>query len=71
MREKLQKRVMNMQEEYALDLYETGRFYERTKKWQAAKMYYGNVLEKFADTTLANKCKKRLIYLEKKRPSTS
>jgi TolA-binding protein len=71
MKEQLAKRMLSMKEEYALDLYETGRFYERTKKWHAAKMYYDNVLEKFADTTLADKCKKRLTYLEKKLPSAS
>ena len=70
MKSQLEKSLMGMREEYAQDLYDTGRFYERTKKWSAAKMYYENVLEKFSDTTLAEKCKERFPYLEKKLPSS-
>lgn len=60
----LEQCLVDMKEEYASDLYETGRFYERISKPHAAKMYYDTVLTNFSETKTAPLCQKRLVKLE-------
>lgn len=57
-----------MQEYYAQSLYETGRFFERTKKYSAAAIYYSKVVLSFPKTKTALQCKERLEQLKIKIP---
>lgn len=50
---------------YAWGLYTTGRFYEKKKKKQAAKIYYTTALKNFPDSFLAKKCQQRLLRVNK------
>jgi len=52
---------------FANNLYETGRFFERTKKKAASMIYYNRVLAKYPDTKAAKAAKDRLDVLQ---PST-
>jgi len=55
--------LLKMKEVYASDLYDTARFYERTKKPQAAYIYYTRIMAKYPETTVSNSAKKRLDKL--------
>lgn len=55
--------VMAIQEIYASGLYETGRFYERTCKPDAARIYYSDAIKQFPDTNTAEVCRSRLLCL--------
>ena len=61
-----QQFYVEMQEHYANYLFETARFYERTKKWGAAKMYYAKILKTYPDSQLAKKSKERHGILEER-----
>ena len=56
--------ILQVKESFARDLFETGRFYERTKKPQAAEIYYAKILSQFSDTHTATKAKARLEELQ-------
>jgi len=62
------KMLMDMKEVYASDLYDTGRFYERTSKVQAAHIYYTRILAKYPATQVAQLATKRLSKLQYKPP---
>jgi outer membrane protein assembly factor BamD (BamD/ComL family) len=64
-----EKMLLDMKEVYASDLYDTGRFYERTKKPQAAYIYYMRILAKYPETKVCDLVNKRLSRL-KYRPTT-
>jgi tetratricopeptide (TPR) repeat protein len=55
-----EKMHLEMKEVFASDLYDTGRFYERTKKPQAAYIYYTRVLSKYPETKVCELATKRL-----------
>jgi outer membrane protein assembly factor BamD (BamD/ComL family) len=55
--------LSKMKEVYASDLYDTARFYERTKKLQAASIYYTRILAKYPQTRVALLASKRLSKL--------
>lgn len=57
---------VQMQDQYAGSLFETARFYERTDKWNAAKIYYTKILASYPRSHMAWKSKERLAYVEKK-----
>lgn len=57
---------VEMQSYFASDLYDTARFYERTGKWGAAKIYYKKILASYPDCTFAENSKGRLEIVEKK-----
>ena len=59
-----EKMFLDMKEVYASDLYETGRFYERTKKPHAAYIYYMRILEKYPETKTCELVNKRLSRLK-------
>ncbi|MDN3507150.1 MAG: tetratricopeptide repeat protein [Simkaniaceae bacterium] len=61
-----QDNYVKMQDHYASALYETARFYERTKKWGAAKIYYAKILNSYPDSFVAKKCRDRLEIVEVK-----
>ncbi len=55
--------LLTMKEKYAVELLETGQFYERTKKAQAAALYYHNIKTRYPETEAAAKAEKRLKTL--------
>lgn len=55
-----------MQEHYATTLFDTARFYERTNKWGAAKIYYSKILTSYPNTSTAHQCSTRLKNVEEK-----
>ena len=55
--------LLKMKEVYASDLYDTARFYERTKKPQAAYIYYTRIMAKYPETGVSDLAKKRLDRL--------
>ena len=59
------RNVLKMEEEYALNLYETGRLYERKNEPKASVVYYYNVIQSFPETKAAQISKKRLVNLKK------
>lgn len=59
-------RLKNMQEFYAENLFQTGDFFERTKKPNAALIYYNKVIAKYPDTKTASVAEKRLKKLKVK-----
>ncbi|NGX47806.1 MAG: Outer membrane protein assembly factor BamD [Chlamydiae bacterium] len=61
-----QGNYMRMQDHYAGSLFETARFYERTNKWGAAKIYYAKILKNYPDSFVAKKSKDRLEIVESK-----
>lgn len=55
--------VQDMLEVYAKDLYETAKFYERTKKSKAAIIYYTKIVTKYPNTPTAALSQSRLNIL--------
>ena len=55
-----EKLFQDMKEVYASDLYDLGRFYERTKKPQAAYIYYTRIIAKYPETKVSELASKRL-----------
>ena len=62
--EKAKEFLSEMEEIHARGLYDTGVFYERTKKPKASVIYYVTALEKFPDAPSAALCKSRLSNLK-------
>ncbi len=63
-----EKLLSDMKEVYASDLYDTGRFYERTKKPNAAWIYYTRILAKYPETQVSELANKRLSKIKKPTP---
>ncbi len=61
--EEAKKYLAEMEEIHARGLYDTGLFYERTKKPKASVIYYVTALEKFPNAPSSQLCKKRLLKL--------
>lgn len=61
-----QRFFQDMQDYYASSLYVTARFYEKTNKWGAAKMYYLKILKSYPSCDIASKSKQRLKVVEEK-----
>ncbi len=59
-----EKLFEQMQEVYASQLYDIGRFYERTKKHQASYIYYTRIIAKYPETQVALLANKRLENLK-------
>ncbi len=55
-----EKMLLDMKEVYASDLYDTGRFYERTSKPHAAYIYYTRIMAKYPETKVSELATKRL-----------
>lgn len=66
---KAQEIVQEMLEVYAKDLYETAKFYERTKKPKAAIIYYTKIVTKYPNTPTAALSQSRLNDLLPNQPS--
>ena len=50
----------------AMTSFQTAEFYEKQKKYTSAKVYYQGVVDKYADTLVAEKAKKKVDELVKK-----
>lgn len=59
-----EKALVEMREVYAGGLVETGRFYERTKKPQAAVIYYRTAVRDYPNTEAAGRAEERLAKLD-------
>ncbi len=57
------KMFSDMQELYAKNFYDIGQFFERTKKPQAAVIYYAKIIKNYPNTKAAETSKKRLVVL--------
>ena len=55
--------IEKMKEVFADNFYETGKFYERVKKREAAVIYYEYVIQQFPNTKVAKTCKERLTQI--------
>jgi outer membrane protein assembly factor BamD (BamD/ComL family) len=62
---------VEMKEIFAGNLYDTGQFYERTKKPHAAHIYYNRILNKYPETKVALSAEKRLAKIKKYAPVSS
>lgn len=58
--------LISMQDYYASCFFDTARFYERTKKWGAAKIYYKKILTTYPRSRIAEKSQMRLDNLQTK-----
>jgi outer membrane protein assembly factor BamD (BamD/ComL family) len=56
--------LMRMRERYAKNLFETAQFYQRTKKSQAATLYYRKIMQKYPGTFAAQESEKRLASFQ-------
>jgi outer membrane protein assembly factor BamD (BamD/ComL family) len=61
-----EKMLLDMKEIFASDLYDTGRFYERTSKPHAAHIYYTRIIAKYPETKVSQIASKRLEKLNYK-----
>ena len=59
-------KLLEMKEVYATTLYDTGLFFERTKKPQASIIYYSKAIAKYTGTKAAKRCQNRLTALKNK-----
>lgn len=59
-----EKDLKRMQEIYAEQLMETGRFFEKTKKIPASILYYSKVLSQYPSTQAAESARKKLDKLQ-------
>jgi outer membrane protein assembly factor BamD (BamD/ComL family) len=66
-----EKMLLDMQEIYAENLYETGRFFERTKKPKASAIYYNKIINKYPETKVAALSKRRLGLLKIEKEETA
>lgn len=69
--EEAKKMLVQMEDCFAGDLFETGNFYERTKKDEAASIYYTSIISKYPNSTFSHKAKKNLDKLNRKKMSQS
>ncbi|MCM8796039.1 MAG: outer membrane protein assembly factor BamD [Candidatus Omnitrophica bacterium] len=62
-----EKNIQSLREKEAEANYNIGRFYEKQKSCAAARIYYEEVVENYADTPWAAKALERIQVLEKKK----
>lgn len=60
-----QEQLLALQEKDAEHLYEIAKFYEKMKKYEAAEMYYKEIMEKYSNTSFSAKAKEKLDALPK------
>lgn len=63
--EQAHKMLAETEDCFAKELFETGSFYERTHKSDAAILYYANILSNYPNSSFAPKAKKSMEKLEK------
>lgn len=62
-----EKKIEQLREKEAEASFNIGRFYEKQKAYEAAKIYYEDVINNYADSPQAAKSLERIQVLEKKR----
>lgn len=60
-----QQALVKLQEKKAESLFDTARFYERSKRYESAIIYYNEVLNKYPKTSWAEKAFNNVTVLEK------
>lgn len=61
-----QETLIRLREKKAKSAFETAGFYERTKHYKSAIVYYKEIVEKYGDTSIAAEAKQRIAELEGK-----
>ena len=69
--EKARQIVLQLRTEQARGAFEIARFYEKRRKWVAARIYYNEVLVKAPDSEYAKRARERLAALQSKLQSSS
>ena len=62
-----EKNIQQLNEKEAESKYSTAVFYEKQKAYAAAKIYYNEVIDNYANSTWAGKAMERLQIMEKKK----
>jgi len=62
-----QNNINQLREKGAESDYDIGRFYEKQKSYEAAKIYYNDTVDNYPDSTWAVKAMERLRIMEKKK----
>ena len=60
----LDEMLQGIQIQFAEELYEHGRYFERRKKPKAAFLYYTNILQRYPSTPVATRADERIDYLK-------
>lgn len=63
-----QKKIAALRTEQARGSYEIARYYEKTKRWQGARVYYADTIARDPDSKFAALARKKLDELAKKAP---
>lgn len=58
--------LIRLREKKAKSALETAKFYEKTRHYKSAIIYYKEVVEKYADTSIAEEASEKIIKLEEK-----
>lgn len=58
--------LIRLREKKAVSAFETAKFYERTRHYKSAIIYYKEVVEKYGDTSIAEEALEKMIELEGK-----
>jgi len=61
-----EKKIKDLKTEQARGSYQLARFYEKKKKWKAARIYYNEVVYKDPESKYAQEARTRLVELEKR-----
>lgn len=69
--EQAKNMLVQMEDCFAEQLFETGSFYERTRKPEAAAIYYTNLIAQYPHSTYAPKAQKQLDKIHRKIASES
>jgi len=64
-----QKKMDVLKTEQARGSHDIARYYERHRKWEAAKIYYNDVLTKDPNSALAREARQRIDDINKEHPS--
>ncbi len=62
-----EKNINQLKEKEAESSYNIGRFYEKQKAYESAKIYYNDAVNNYSDTVWAGKALQRLQLMEKKK----
>jgi len=62
-----EKNIKKLKEEEAEASFNIGRFYEKQKAYESARIYYGDIISKSPDSSWAQKAQERLQLMEKKK----
>jgi len=61
-----QRNINQIREKEALASFDIGRFYEKQKAFESAKIYYNDIINNYADSSMAKQAVARLEIMERK-----